>query len=145
MIASGRQTTTTMSKEQSQHQRHEPPSMSEAPRLLYRYEDGYDAEIHPTFASLSEQFHEYAEGPFAAYNVPVWIEYDSDADLSTVTVGLILTRHGICMMWRSPATAEEYRQLQARMLVVWATRADTGFGRFMIRPSEEQADAAGRR
>ena len=30
-------------------------------KLVYRYEDGYDAEIHPSFESLSEQFAAYAE------------------------------------------------------------------------------------
>jgi len=102
------------------------------PEFTYRYEDGYDAEIHASFASLSRQFSEYAEGPFAAYNVPVWIEYDSDAENPNVSVGLILTRHGLCMIWRSPATPEEFRELQVRMLGIWAGRADAGFGRFLI-------------
>ena len=103
------------------------------PKLVYRYEDGYDAEIHPSFESLSEQFAEYAEGRFAAYNVPVWIEYDQEAKVPFVSIGLMLTRHGICMMWRSPATPEQVRELQVRMLSIWADRADVQFGRFLFR------------
>jgi hypothetical protein len=87
----------------------------------------------PSFESLSEQFAEYAEGQFAAYNVPVWIEYDQEAKVSAVSIGVVLTRHGICMLWRSPATPEQFRELQIRMLSVWAERADVGFGRFLFR------------
>ncbi len=101
--------------------------------LVYRYEDGYDAEIHPSFESLSEQFAEYAEGRFAAYNVPVWLEYDQESETPTVSIGVILTRHGICMIWRSPASSEQFHEVQVRMLNVWANRADTGFGRFLFR------------
>ncbi len=108
------------------------PGTSEA-KLVYRYEDGYDAEIHPSFESLSGQFEEYAEGRFAAYNVPVWIEYDRETRAPAVSIGVVLTRHGICMVWRSPATPEQFRELQVRMLRVWAERADTGFGRFLFR------------
>lgn len=104
-----------------------------AKELVYRYEDGYDAEIHPSFESLSEQFAEYAEGRFAAYNVPIWIEYDHESEDPTVSIGVILTRHGICMIWRSPASSEQYHEVQVRMLNVWANRADTGFGRFLFR------------
>jgi len=111
-------------------------------KLVYRYEDGYDAEIHPSFASLSEQFAEYAEGRFAAYNVPVWLEYDEETRVPAVSIGVILTRHGICMLWRSPATPEQFRELQVRMLRVWAERADVGFGRFLVRfgrPTEDSS------
>ena len=101
--------------------------------LVYRYEDGYDAEIHPNFESLSAQFAEYAEGTFAAYNVPVWLEYEHDAEVPAVAVGVLLTRHGLCMIWRSPATENQFYDIRARMLRIWATRADTGFGRFLIR------------
>jgi hypothetical protein len=101
--------------------------------LVYRYEDGYDAEIHPSFQSLSDQFAECAEGPFAAYNVPVWIDYDEEIRIPSVSIGVVLTRHGICMVWRSPATPEQFRELQIRMLRVWANRADAGFGRFLFR------------
>ena len=103
------------------------------PKLVYRYEDGYDAEIHPSFESLSEQFAEYAEGQFAAYNVPVWIEYDQETRVPAVSIGVVLTRHGICMLWRSPATPEQFRELRIRMLNIWAERADVGFGRFLFR------------
>ena len=103
------------------------------PKLVYRYEDGYDAEIHRSFESLSEQFAEYAEGRFAAYNVPIWIEYDQEIRVPAVSIGVVLTRHGICMLWRSPATPEQFRELQIRMLSVWATRADVCFGRFLFR------------
>jgi hypothetical protein len=103
------------------------------PHLVYRYEDGYDAEIHPSFKSLSDQFAEYAEGRFAAYNVPVWLDYDEETDVPRVSVGVMLTRHGLCMLWRSPATPEQVHELQVRMLRVWANRADTGFGRFLFR------------
>ena len=104
-------------------------------KLVYRYEDGYDAELHPSFESLSEHFAEYAEGQFAAYNVPVWMEYDHEAEIPSVSIGLMLTRHGICMLWRAPATPDEFRQLQIRMLGVWADRADAQFGRFLIVPA----------
>ena len=107
---------------------------SREPKLVYRYEDGYDAEIHPSFESLSKQFAEYAEGQFAAYNVPVWIEYDQEGKVPSVSIGLMLTRHGICMMWRSPATPEQCRELQIRMLSIWADRADVQFGRFLLTP-----------
>lgn len=102
-------------------------------KLVYRYEDGYDAEIHPTFESLSEQFAEYAEGRFAAYNVPIWIEYDEENPIPAVSIGVVLTRHGLCILWRSPATPEQFRSVQVRMLNIWANRADTGFGRFLFR------------
>lgn len=107
--------------------------------LIYRYEDGYDAEIHPTFESLSEQFAEYAEGQFAAYNVPVWLEYDQEIDMPSVSIGVMLTRHGICMFWRSPATPEQFHEVQVRMLNVWAGRADAGFGRFQLRMENSDA------
>ena len=107
------------------------------PKLVYRYEDGYDAEIHPSFESLSEQFAEYAEGRFAAYNVPVWIEYDQEIRVPAVSIGVVLTRHGICMLWRSPATPEQFRELQIRVLSIWAERADVGFGRFLFRYNRE--------
>lgn len=103
---------------------------------IYRYEDGYDAEIHPSFESLSDQFAEYAEGPLAAYNVPIWLEYDEEAEEPAVSIGVILTRHGVCMIWRSPATPEQYREVQLRMLSIWAGRADAGFGRFLLRMPE---------
>jgi hypothetical protein len=106
------------------------------PRLVYRYEDGYDAEIHPNFESLSHQFREYAEGRYAAYNVPVWIDYDQERKVPAVSIGVMLTRHGICMLWRSPATPDQFRELQVRMLAVWADRADVQFGRFLIRPPQ---------
>ena len=100
--------------------------------LVYRYEDGYDAEIYQTFESLSAQFSEYSEGRFAAYNVPIWAEYEHQEDVSTVAIGVVLTRHGIRMIWRSPATTEQFQDIQARILRVWAARADTGFGRFLL-------------
>ncbi len=111
-------------------------------KLVYRYEDGYDAEIHPTFQSLSDQFAEYAEGTFAAYNVPVWLEYDEEPRLPIVSIGVVLTRHGICMLWRSPATPEQVHELQVRMLRVWAHRADTGFGRFLFQPAQQRPGVA---
>ena len=120
----------------SEYDRRGPPERPLGTRdteLVYRYEDGYDAEIHPNFESLSEQFAEYAEGQFAAYNVPVWVEYDQEIEVPAVNIGLILTRHGICMIWRSPATREQFREVQARMLNVWAGRADAEFGRFQLR------------
>ena len=109
-----------------------------AKELVYRYEDGYDAEIHPSFESLSEQFAEYAEGRFAAYNVPVWIDYDHESEAPTVSIGVILTRHGICMIWRSPASSEQFHEVQVRMLNIWAHRADTGFGRFLFRMDRDE-------
>ena len=115
-----------------------PPSTRDT-EFVYRYEDGYDAEIHPSFESLSEQFAEYAEGQFAAYNVPVWLEYEPEIEVPAVSIGVMLTRHGICMVWRSPATSEQFREVQVRMLRVWAGRADTGFGRFLLR-MENTAD-----
>ncbi len=123
-----------MMKETAQGGRAERSRTSREPKLVYRYEDGYDAEIHPSFESLSKQFAEYAEGQFAAYNVPVWIEYDQEAKVPSVSIGLMLTRHGICMMWRSPATPEQFRELQIRMLGIWADRADVQFGRFLLTP-----------
>lgn len=54
-------------------------------------------------------------------------------DVPTVSIGVILTRHGICMIWRSPATPEQYREIQLRILSVWAGRADAGFGRFLLK------------
>ena len=111
--------------------------------LVYRYEDGYDAEIHPTFESLSRQFAQYAEGRFAAYNVPVWIEYDRETEVPAVSIWVILTRHGICMVWRSPATPEQFREVQVRMLSVWAGRADAGFGRFLLRTDREVGELNG--
>jgi hypothetical protein len=127
-------------KEREPRESHKRRPETPEPKLVYRYEDGYDAEIHPTFESLSHQFAAYAEGRFAAYNVPVWIEYDQDARVPAVDIGLILTRHGICMIWRSPATPEQFRELQVRMLRVWANRADTGFGRFLIRTDPAGAE-----
>jgi len=109
-------------------------------KFVYRYEDGYDAEIHPTYESLSAQFAEYSEGRFAAYNVPIWIEYEHEVDFPALAVGVVLTRHGICMVWRSPATLEQFRDIQARMLRVWATRADSGFGRFLFGPNRGDAE-----
>lgn len=94
-----------------------PPGTRET-ELVYRYEDRYDGEIHPSFESLAEQFAEYAEGQFAAYNVPVWVEYDQEAEVPAVDIGVILTRHGICMIWRSPATPEQFREVQVRILNV---------------------------
>ena len=123
-----------MMKETDQGGRAERSKRSRAPKLVYRYEDGYDAEIHSSFESLSKQFAEYAEGQFAAYNVPVWIEYDQEAKVPSVSIGLMLTRHGICMLWRSPATPEQFRELQVRMLGIWADRADVQFGRFLLGP-----------
>ncbi len=123
-----------MRKETDQRSRAERSKRSREPKLIYRYEDGYDAEIHPSFESLSKQFAEYAEGQFAAYNVPVWIEYDQEAKVPFVSIGLMLTRHGICMLWRSPATPEQVRELQVRMLGIWAGRADVQFGRFLLAP-----------
>ena len=120
-----------MNKEADNPHEQEPDPRPEVPELVYRYEDGYDAEIHPTFASLSRQFSEYAEGPFAAYNVPVWLDYDDQAEVATVSIGLMLTRHGLCMLWRAPATPEEFRGLQVRMLGIWADRADLQFGRWL--------------
>ncbi len=117
------------------------PGAATAKELVYRYEDGYDAEIHPSFESLSEQFAEYAEGRFAAYNVPVWLEYDHESEDPTVSIGVILTRHGICMIWRSPASSEQFHEVQVRMLNVWANRADTGFGRFLFRKEPEVHEA----
>ena len=108
-------------------------------QLIHRYEDGYDAEIHPTFESLSAQFEEYAEGPFAAYNVPVWIEYDRETANPAVNIGVMLTRHGVCMIWRSPATPEQFREVQLRVLGVWAGRADAAFGRFLL-PTDRRSD-----
>lgn len=113
------------------------PTSAYDSRLDYRYEDGYDAEIHPNFESLSEDFAEYAEGTFAAYNVPIWIEYDEESEAPAVDVGVLLTRHGLCMIWRSPATPEQFQELQLRILRIWANRADTGFGRFLVRPEAE--------
>lgn len=121
-----------MSKEVDHRGHEERNTAARESKLVYRYEDGYDAEIHPTFESLSEQFAEYAEGQFAAYNVPVWIEYDQETADPSVSIGLMLTRHGICMVWRAPATPEQFRELQIRMLSVWADRADAQFGRFLI-------------
>lgn len=122
-----------MNKE-TDHRGHQERKRAEASesKLVYRYEDGYDAEIHPTFESLSEQFAEYAESQFAAYNVPVWIEYEQETADPFVSIGLMLTRHGICMLWRAPATPEQFRELQIRMLTIWAHRADAQFGRFLI-------------
>ena len=119
----------------SENDRRGPPERRPGTReaeLVYRYEDGYDAEIHPSFESLSEQFAEYAEGQFAAYNVPIWVEYDQETEVPAVHIGVMLTRHGICMIWRSPATPEQFREIQVRMLTVWAGRADAGFGRFRV-------------
>lgn len=56
------QSHTKMSKEAYHREDHEPEAGPAEPELIYRYEDGYDAEIHPTFASLSRQFGEYAGG-----------------------------------------------------------------------------------
>ena len=114
------------------NERQSPPREDSAAELVYRYEDGYDAEIHPTFESLSRQFAEYAEGPFAAYNVPIWVEYERDCAHPAVSIGVVLTRHGLCMIWRSPATPAQFREIQRRTLTVWAARADVGFGRFMF-------------
>ena len=123
-----------MMKETNQGGRTERSKRPAKPKLFFRYEDGYDAEIHPTFESLSKQFAEYAEGQFAAYNVPVWIEYDQETKVPFVSIGLMLTRHGICMLWRSPASPEQFRDLQVRMLRIWADRADAQFGRFLLAP-----------
>jgi hypothetical protein len=129
-------------KETNRRRAKERPTGIIETRLVYRYEDGYDAEIHPTFQALSDQFAEYAEGPFAAYNVPVWLDYDEDAAAPAVSIGVMLTRHGLCMLWRSPATPEQVHELQVRMLGVWANRADTGFGRFLFRlGSDDTGDA----
>ncbi|MCA9852256.1 MAG: hypothetical protein KC482_01425 [Dehalococcoidia bacterium] len=119
---------------------HRPSVEGQRPSLVYRYEDGYDAEIHPNFESLSEHFARYAEGPFRAYNVPVWIEYDKEQPLAAVSVGVILTRHGICMIWRAPASPAQYHELQTRMLSVWAGRADAGFGRFLWTLADRERD-----
>ena len=122
-------------RKETDHRGHQNRRRNEARegKWFYRYEDGYDAEIHPNFESLSTQFAEYAEGQFAAYNVPVWIEYEQETTAPFVSIGLMLTRHGICMLWRSPATPEQFRELQIRMLSIWADRADVQFGRFLIR------------
>lgn len=121
---------------------HESPPQDSGAELIYRYEDGYDAEIHPTFESLSRQFAEYAEGPFAAYNVPIWVEYERDCGDPAVSIGVVLTRHGLCMIWRSPATPAQSREIQRRTLSIWAARADVGFGRFMIRLPSEPTEGA---
>ena len=121
-------------KEVGPHGSQEDPLAAAAGQFVYRYEDGYDAAILPTFESLSEQFEEYAEGPFAAYNVPVWIEYDEEAEIPAVSIGVMLTRHGVCTIWRSPATPEQLREVQIRVMGVWANRADAAFGRF-LRPN----------
>ena len=123
------------------NERESPAAQDSGPELVYRYEDGYDAEVHPTFESLSKQFAEYAEGPFAAYNVPIWVDYDRESDEPAVSIGVVLTRHGLCMIWRSPATPAQFREIQQRTLAVWAARADVGFGRFMIRlPGDQDAE-----
>lgn len=123
-------------KETDRRARHKEERSSRNTQLIYRFEDDYDAELHPNFESLSEQFAEYAEGPLAAYNVPIWIEYDDEADDQMVSIGVVLTRHGVCMIWRSPATPDQYHEIQLRMLAVWAGRADAGFGRFLLRMPE---------
>ena len=124
------------------NERESPAAQDSGPELVYRYEDGYDAEVHSTFESLSKQFAEYAEGPFAAYNVPIWVEYERDWSDPAVSIGVVLTRHGLCMIWRSPATPAQFREIQQRTLSVWAARADVGFGRFMLRlPEVHEAEA----
>ncbi|MGE3075155.1 MAG: hypothetical protein AB7N24_15480 [Dehalococcoidia bacterium] len=127
------------------NERESPAAQDSVPELIYRYEDGYDAEIHPTFESLSRQFAEYAEGPFAAYNVPIWVEYERDCGDPAVSIGVVLTRHGLCMIWRSPATPAQFREIQRRTLSVWASRADVGFGRFIVRfPDDPDAETDSR-
>ncbi|MBI2767709.1 MAG: hypothetical protein HYX53_17565 [Chloroflexi bacterium] len=48
-----------------------------------------------------------------------------------MSIGLMLTRHGVCLLWRSPATPDEFRELQVRMLGIWADRADAQFARWL--------------
>ena len=90
------------------------------------YEDSYAATICTDFAELSDLFSAYCEEPgIAQMNVPVWIHFE-DGELS---VGIMGTRKGECWQYVARATEEQAHSIRARMLSVWAGRADSGFAR----------------
>ena len=103
-----------------------------------QWEDNYGAQVFPTFEDLSYHFRMCEEGGFEHLNVPVWLTYEPDPAESglqepVLVIGVLLTRHGSPVQWIGPATPEQVRDIQSRMLRVWAGRADAMFDRYNSR------------
>lgn len=106
------------------------PVHPDEPEFVAKYDDFYDACIYPSFGALSSVFALYVEGTHAALNVPVWVDWMTEERATpTVEIGLLLTRHGLPMIWTAPATLDQFHEIQVRMLHVWAARADGQFRR----------------
>ena len=106
------------------------------------WEDAYQGVLHASFDDLWAMADEFWRSGLAAYNLPVWIDYDGINDREydcgpTVQVGVMLPRHGYTVVHMAPATPDEVRQLQGLLARIWALRADVGFPRYGL---AQQAD-----
>lgn len=91
------------------------------------YENSYSATVFDSFEGLSSVFVEFCEGDIGYLNVPVWVDFDGEGRLA---VGIMFPCHGDTTQWIAPATPDQVRDIQSRMLRVWAGRAEAHFDRY---------------
>lgn len=99
-----------------------------------QWEDDYGATVFATFARLSEAFTIAEDENYAHLNVPVWLNYIDDDDEQygepALEIGMLMPRHGRVWQYVGPATPEQVREIEERVLRVWMGRAEARFDRW---------------
>ena len=109
------------------------------------WEDAYSGILHASFDDLLAVAGDFWRSDLAAYNLPVWIDFDGINEQEydcgpTVQVGVVLPRHGYTVVHLAPATVEQVRRLQELVARIWSQRADVGFPRYGIAQRVERPD-----
>ena len=99
------------------------------------WEDNYSANLFESFDALREHAQFYWLAQFGHLNWPIWAEYNSDNEHEfdcgpTISVGVVMPRHGEVTIYMAPATEEEHQEIVQMMYKVWSLRADVGFVRY---------------
>lgn len=111
------------------------PMIAYEPGYHKHWEDNYSATLYENFQALRGDAQTFWMAQFGHLNWPIWVEYDRENEHEfecgpTVSVGVVMPRHGEVTIYVAPATEEQYQEIVQMIMRVWSLRADVGFVRY---------------